>query len=162
MVLPPNLAIVLSGAWQLLNSTPTYLNGTLRPPSNTGIYANGTLIYHPLGFMSANIISNTPSQIAPVRPNNTAPTDEDYILIGKHTLSYAGGLHAWPGSNATHGTLTHGPLTMATAPKWRGTNQTRNYVLTKGGFEGRDVLHLWLRNEEEDSIANLHWARIKA
>jgi hypothetical protein len=122
------------------------------------MYGKGILIYHEQGFMSANTASSIPEDIAPVRPGG--PTAEDLILIGNHTISYAGVLSVKEGSNETHGTLTHGPLFMATIPSWRDRNMTRNYIIIKGDYEGRDVLHLWLRNEADDSIANIHWARL--
>jgi hypothetical protein len=106
--------------------------------------------------MSANIWSTDPGAIPSPADSYTS---SDYALIGNHTLSYAGGLQLWAGSNETVGTVTHGPLVMSTRPAWVVENQTRNYVVTKGGYEGRDVLRLWLRVEGDDAVANLFWAR---
>ncbi|KAF1939807.1 hypothetical protein EJ02DRAFT_351419, partial [Clathrospora elynae] len=159
IMLPPNIAAVLSGAWQMLNTTSTYLNGTLTTtatPGDLGLYPIGFLIYHSSGFMSANMASTTPGDI-PLPAKNY--TDAEYSLMARHTLSYAGGLSVWEGSNETMGTVTHGPLTMATRPDWEVVNQTRNYTVSIGYYEGRDVLHLWARNEEKYSISNIYWAR---
>ncbi|KAH7341191.1 Lipocalin-like domain-containing protein [Pyrenochaeta sp. MPI-SDFR-AT-0127] len=156
MVLPQNIAAVLAGSWQLLNSTPTYLNGTKVPPGDLGDNEVGLLIYDANGYMSANMASTEPEHQVPNKENLT---DFDYSMIGRHTLSYAGELHVWNGSNETAGTLTHGPLTMATRPRWLSRNQTRNYIVSKAAFEGKDVLHLWLRDEKEGKIANIFWAR---
>ncbi|KAF1850808.1 uncharacterized protein K460DRAFT_382394 [Cucurbitaria berberidis CBS 394.84] len=160
MVLPQNIASVLSGAWQLLNNTSTYLNGTNNPAGSMGHASVGLLIYHPLGYMSANLASTDPADTPPA--NHTELTDADFALIGRHSLNYAGELHVWEGSNETVGTLTHGPLTTSSRPSWLKTNQTRNYIVSKNNFEGRDVLHLWLRDEKQDNIANIIWARAKA
>jgi hypothetical protein len=106
--------------------------------------------------MSANIWSTDPGAIPAPADSYTA---SEYALIGNHTLSYAGGLQLWPDSNETVGTVTHGPLVMSTRPAWVVENQTRNYVVTKKGYEGKDVLRLWLRVDDDDAVANLFWAR---
>ena len=108
--------------------------------------------------MSANIASTNPAEF-PNTDNDTTLNDSDYALIGRHQLSYAGELQLWEGSNETVGTLTHGPLTMANRPSWLRNNQTRHYAVSKDNFQGRDVLHLFIANEKNDSIANLFWAR---
>jgi hypothetical protein len=107
--------------------------------------------------MSANIWSTDPGHIPAPASNYTS---SEYSLIGNHTLSYAGGLQVWEGSNETVGTVTHGPLVMASRPDWAVKNQTRHYVVSKGAWKGRDVLHLWLAIEDKDSVANLFWARL--
>ena len=106
--------------------------------------------------MSANLMSTDPAH----QVNQTGDlTDADFAKIARHSLSYAGELSVWEGSNETVGTLTHGPLLTSTRPKWLTTIQIRNYVFWEKNFEDRDVLHLWLRNETADSVANLWWVR---
>jgi hypothetical protein len=82
MVLPPNIAAVLGGAWSLINQTQsfvpfptllpsyptnallsTYLNGTLRLLGALGAHPVGLLSYHLSGYMSANIRSTDPGAI---------------------------------------------------------------------------------------------------
>jgi hypothetical protein len=114
--------------------------------------------------MSASITSRDAEHIPPNR-DPEKPTDADYALMGRHILAYSGELHvAWENSTATVGRLTHGPLIMASRWTWLGTNQTRNYIVTKNANEtgGRDVLHLWLRQEEENTVANIYWVRAEA
>jgi hypothetical protein len=114
--------------------------------------------------MSASITSTDADHIPPVR-NPDEPTDADYGLMGRHTLAYAGELHLqWENSTTTAGRLTHGPLVMASRWKWLGTNQTRNYVVTKKANEtgGKDVLRLWTRDEVGGLIGNIYWMRAEA
>ena len=116
----------------------------------------GILIYHPLGYVSVNLWSTDPGAIpAPADEYN----DAEWALIGHHTLSYAGPLQVWEGSNETRGTLAHGPLVMSSYPKWVVTDQTRNYTVSAKAYEGRDVLLLWVQNIEKDSLGSLYWAR---
>lgn len=106
--------------------------------------------------MSANMASADPEHQVPDKGNLT---ESDYAMIGRHSLNYAGELHVWNGSNETVGTLTHGPLIMATRPSFIAKSQTRNYIVSKGNDEGRDVLTLWVRDEKEDAVTNIFWAR---
>ncbi|KAH8700043.1 Lipocalin-like domain-containing protein [Phaeosphaeriaceae sp. PMI808] len=158
MVLPHHIAISLAGTWKLLNHSSTDLNGNPTNLTDLGKHPAGQLIYDANGYMSASMTSTDPDQIPPNR--SPAPmTQEDYILIGQHTLVYAGELHvAWENSSATVGRLTHGPLIMSNKPSWLGTNQTRNYIVTKKEKEG-DILHLWLKDEKKNMISNIFWVR---
>jgi hypothetical protein len=123
-----------------------------------GNHSAGLLIYAPLGYVSVNIWSTEPGAIpAPAPADNY--TDADWALIGHHTLSYAGALQLWEGSNETTGTLTHGPLVMSSLPEWVVTNQTRNYTVSPNAHEERDVLMLWAENIENDIISRIYWAR---
>jgi hypothetical protein len=121
-----------------------------------GTDPEGLLIYHPFGYVSVNLWSTDPGDIPAPADNYT---DAEWALIGHHTLSYAGALQVWEGSNETTGTLTHGPLVMSSYPKWVVTNQTRNYTVSAKAHEGRDVLMLWSENIENDSVSRLYWAR---
>jgi hypothetical protein len=175
MVLPKHIAASLSGTWLFLNQTKsvtplpilqtsltlrsTDSNGNATPSTMLGSHPVGQLIYDSQGYMSASITSTDPSHIPPNRaPNNS--TQEDYALIAQHVLAYAGPLSVeWENSTATVGRLIHGPLTMSTAWNWLGTNQSRNYILTKNASAsgGNDVLHLWI--EAGEGTANLYWER---
>lgn len=175
MVLPKHIAASLSGTWLFLNQTksvaplPTLCtsliarstdsNGNAKSSTMLGSHPVGQLIYDPQGYMSASIASTDPSHIPPNRaPNNS--TQEDYALIAQHALAYAGPLSVeWENSTATAGRLIHGPLTMSTAWNWLGTNQSRNYILTRNASEtnGKDLLHLWI--ESGGGTANLYWER---
>lgn len=129
------------------------------PETMLGNHAAGQIIYDPQGYMSASITSTDAEHIPPNRtPNNR--TQEDYALIAQHVLAYAGPLSVeWENSTATVGRLIHGPLTMSTSWGWLGTNQSRNYVLTRNASEtgGRDVLLLWTKGAEIAS--NIWWVR---
>ncbi|KAF2849620.1 hypothetical protein T440DRAFT_533097 [Plenodomus tracheiphilus IPT5] len=155
MVLPSNIAEVLGGAWLLLNSTRSHLNGTLLPAGNITYYPRGQLLYHPAGYMSANLFA--PSALNASDP--TSDSDASYAYIARRSLSYAGELSVWPGSNESVGTLTHGPLVVASVPSWMEVVQRRNYVVYKKEVEGRDVLRLWLREEEKDLQTDIWWVR---
>ncbi|PVI00024.1 hypothetical protein DM02DRAFT_655792 [Periconia macrospinosa] len=156
MVLPPAIAGVLAGVWVLLNNTPTDLNGV---PQETRPFV-GLITYLPSGYMSANLASTESDK----RPRNlTYPAkdgqpDSDWALVGKNTLAYAGNCSVEPWSTTTNGTLIHGPLLVADVPSWEGTNQTRNYEVTKEG--NKTVLRLWIHREGSETIGNLYWAKL--
>jgi hypothetical protein len=138
------------------------LNGNIKPRDNFGRHPVGQIIYDPAGYMSASISSTDPEHIPPTR-NPDEATDADRALMSKHSLAYSGQLHVeWENSTATVGRLTHGPLVMSSHTSWLGTNQSRNYVLTKNASEtlGKDILHLWLKGS--DGTANLYWMRAEA
>ncbi|KAH7071807.1 Lipocalin-like domain-containing protein [Paraphoma chrysanthemicola] len=161
MVLPKHIAATLAGTWQLLNQTPTDLNGNPNPPNDLGAHPVGLLQYDARGYMSASITATEPEFLPPNRAPED-PTHDDFALAGQHILAYAGELHLqWDNSTALVGRLTHGPLLMASRPGWLGTIQTRNYIVTRNASEtgGKDVLHLWARNETTKSVANIYWAR---
>lgn len=118
-------------------------------------------MYDPAGYMSANIISNTPGHLPPVR-NPDQPTKDDYALMGQHILMYSGPLRlAWENSTTTLGRVFHGPLMASSRRGWLGTTQTRNYEVFFNATEtgGRDILRLWNRNETNDQYANIYWVR---
>ncbi|KAF2034192.1 hypothetical protein EK21DRAFT_97659 [Setomelanomma holmii] len=148
MVLPKHISASLAGTWQLLNQTRTDLAGNPKPSNNLGAHPIRLLHYETRGYMSASSTATEPKYLPPDRRPDD-PTYDDLALIGKHTLAYAGELHV----------LTHGPLVMASHPGWRGTNQSRNYVVTTiaSATGGRDVLRLWLRNATANLIANIYW-----
>jgi hypothetical protein len=58
-------------------------------------------------------------------------------------------------------TVKYGPLTTARLPSWLEKNQTRNYVVKRGDHKARDMLLLWLGDEEKDVVANIYWVRAK-
>jgi len=144
-----------------LTSRRHSLNGTDLGVGGLGHNPIGQITYDPNGYMSVGMISTTPGDIPPPRTPDK-PTYDDFAKVGEHILAYAGELHiAWDNSTVTSGRLYHGPLMMSSRTSWLGTNQTRNYDVTMNATEtgGRDVLHLWLRNETSDQVANLFWAR---
>ncbi|KAF2870622.1 Lipocalin-like domain-containing protein [Massariosphaeria phaeospora] len=167
MVLPKEIASFISGAWLLLNNTPTDLNGTpLTGPANlpVGLHPVGMLTYHPTGYMSANIAS-TDADHRPLSvsyPFKANDSDADWAQVGKHTLAYAGQVSASEDSTTSSGTLTHGPLVVASIPSWVGTKQERNYTVYPKGVKGNenDVLHVWIRSEASGQVGNLFWERM--
>jgi hypothetical protein len=72
-----------------LTPSSTYLDGTPRPLTPLGPYPVGLIIYSHSDYMSANIWSTDPGAIPAPADNQT---DSELSLIGRHTLSYAGGL----------------------------------------------------------------------
>lgn len=118
-------------------------------------------MYDANGYMSASMTTTDADQYPPNR-SPLPMTQEDYVLIGQHTLVYAGELHVvWENSSATVGRLTHGPVIMTNKPSWLGTSMIRNYVVIEGGeeFGGRNLLRLWSRDEAKDIVSNIYWVR---
>ncbi|KAF2676977.1 hypothetical protein K458DRAFT_492152 [Lentithecium fluviatile CBS 122367] len=163
---------ILIGTWSLLNTTPTDLNGVPKPPEEPGYghHPTGQILYTPT-HMSANIMStdraHRPASLA--WPANTTEKLQNWAIVGRTTLHYAGPLTALEGSGDKNGRLIHGPLTVSNRPSWDGTPQERNYTLTEeevtvegegGEVRKRLVLHLWARNETSKNIANLFWEKI--
>ncbi|CBX99056.1 hypothetical protein LEMA_P082950.1 [Plenodomus lingam JN3] len=157
MVLPYDVAAAIGGAWLLLNNTLSHLNGTLKPPGDITYYPRGQLLYHASGHMSATIVA--PAALNASDPDPDSPLDAPFAYIARRSLYYAGELSVWPGSNGSVGTLTHGPLVVASRPSWLGVVQRRNYVILRRGMGDRDVLHLWARDEEGDVVADIWWVR---
>jgi hypothetical protein len=122
-----------------------------------GAHPSGQIIYTPDFYMSANIMSTTPTD-RPVNityPSKDNDTDHDWAQVGKHTMSYAGPWSVTWG-NETSGELVHGPLTFSAAPGWFGTPQRRNYTI----YEGRKVLNLWTVNKDTGNVARLWWRKL--
>jgi hypothetical protein len=121
--------------------------------------------------MSANIMSTDPSH-RPKKlswPANTTEVLQNWAIVGKTGLHYAGPVAALEGSNERNGSLIHGPLTVSSLPSWDGTPQARNYTLFEeevveegqcGQVGKRLVLNLWARNETANEIATLFWEKI--
>lgn len=105
--------------------------------------------------MSANIVAPSALNVSDPEP----ASDAAFAYIARRSLHYAGELSVWPGSNESVGTVTHGPLVVASRPSWLGVVQRRNYVVWKGEMGGKDMLHLWVRDEEEDAVGDIWWVR---
>lgn len=102
----------------------------------------GILTYSRSGFMSATITATEEH----LRPENlTFPfqpehSDEDWALVGKHSIGYAGPftINEEVPATPTHGQIFHGPLTVANVPSWVGSKQRRTYTL----YESGRLLHI--------------------
>lgn len=116
----------------------TFRNGTVQPGWSISPPSYGMIIYHPAGYMSANI--QTIKTSAGVVTSNTS-------------LSYAGPYSLTYG-NETSGALIHGPLSFATSSGWLHSPQRRNYTF----FDDEKVLRLQARNKE-DTTATLFWRK---
>lgn len=111
--------------------------------------------------MSATIAATEPG----FRPENltfpfqASQLDEDWALVGKHTLAYAGPFTFMEGSTNSSGTVVHGPLTVGNVPSWVGSNQSRNYTV----FAGQDeALLLNIFSARTDgTVGELWWQKLE-
>ncbi|KAI1100249.1 hypothetical protein F4804DRAFT_319446 [Jackrogersella minutella] len=81
--------------------------------------------------MSATLMSSRQEDRPPGLDTDTmAAPDEEWALIGKHTLVYVG---PWCVSETTEhveaGQITHGPTSIAWLPTWVGKVLVKNYTL---------------------------------
>lgn len=110
--------------------------------------------------MSATIAATEP-QFRPESltfPFQANQSDEDWALVGKHTLGYAGPFTFINGSTNSSGTLIHGPLTVGNVPAWVGSNQTRNYTVFT---ESEEVILLNVFSARTDgTIGELWWQKL--
>ncbi|KAH7137909.1 Lipocalin-like domain-containing protein [Dendryphion nanum] len=136
MVNASEILSALAGTYFLVN-TSSFFQGTPVPDVSYGEAPVGLLTYTASGFMSATITATEPE----FRPENlTFPflpnqTNEDWALVGKHSIGYAGPLRvndALP-ANKTHGQVFHGPLIVANVPSMANATQRRNYTVVDRG-----------------------------
>lgn len=96
-----------------------------------GTGAIGLITYTPEGFMAATLATNDPDLLPKnvTSPPQAGQTDEDWALVGRHTLSYAGhwSINETFPSDKNSGQILHGPLTVANIPTWIGMTQRRTY-----------------------------------
>ncbi|EMF16921.1 uncharacterized protein SEPMUDRAFT_137655 [Sphaerulina musiva SO2202] len=160
-----NIVAALAGTYALVNTSST-LNGVPVPDRAYGENPIGLLTYTSSGFMSATIAA-TEEELRPANltfPYNESDPVEDWALVGKHTLAYAG---PWsispdiPASN-TSGRLIHGPLWVANVPSWVDSQQRRNYTVftsTSGdGFPAGTKL-LRIDSRRDGGNAGVLWWR---
>lgn len=110
--------------------------------------------------MSATIAATEP-QFRPESltfPYQANQSDEDWALVGKHTLGYAGPFTFINGSTSSSGTLIHGPLTVGNVPSWVGSNQTRNYTVF--AEPGEAVLLNVFSARTDGTIGELWWQKL--
>jgi hypothetical protein len=147
------------GAWTLLNITTTQ-NGNLVPDSTYGAVPAGVLEYTSTGYMSTILTATAPD----LRPQGlTIPAEPDqsntsWAIIGQHTLAYAGPFqfnNAFPGTNATHGQIVHGPLLSSTLPSYVGSFQHRSYFF----YDDGETLNL-SADLGDGIVADLWWKRL--
>ncbi|GIZ39280.1 hypothetical protein CKM354_000266900 [Cercospora kikuchii] len=167
----------LAGTYALINSTAT-LNGVSVPDLAFGEDPVGLLTYTPSGFMSLNIAA-TQSQYRPANltfPYNETDSNQDWALVGQHTLSYAGPWSVSHDDSTTEksGSLVHGPIWVANVPKWTGIEEHSNYSVhetksSEGFPKGTKLLRmeskwdngnqgvLWWRRVDGGTDENDNW-----
>lgn len=98
-----------------------------------GTGAIGLITYTADGYMAATLATSDPDLLPKnvTSPPQTGQTDQDWALVGRHTLSYAGhwSINETFPSDKNSGQILHGPLTVANIPSWIGVIQRRNYVI---------------------------------
>ncbi|CAK1364330.1 hypothetical protein CB0940_08030 [Cercospora beticola] len=129
----PDQAILdaLAGTYALINTTSAR-DGVPIPDEAYGERPVGIITYSKSGWMSATITATEPE----LRPNLTFPfqpedSDDDWALVGKHSIGYAGPITISRDipANTTSGQIFHGPLVVANVPSWQGALQRRNYTI---------------------------------
>lgn len=116
--------------------------------------------------MSATLMSSDaayrPSNLSyPTNETDTQP-DSLWAQLGKHTLFYAGPYSVntvEEGKIGLEGVLVHGPMTVALAPSWVGSAQTRNFTVFSSA-ENNDVLRISAFDSKTGILAELYWGRL--
>ncbi|KAI1450089.1 hypothetical protein F5Y02DRAFT_172250 [Annulohypoxylon stygium] len=135
---PKDVIKALTGSWLYLNVTTYYDNGTIAHSEEATLGKNpvGMLTYQPT-WMSATFMSARPEDRPPSLDTNLPSLpgpDDEWALIGKHTMAYAG---PWHVSQTTEdkevGQLTHGPTWVAWLPSWVGRTLVKDYKLYDEG-----------------------------
>lgn len=100
-------------------------------PNAWGDAPTGLLVYHPNGFVSANMAATEPGyrpQTISWPPPNTTDDDADWAIAAQHALSYAG-YFTIEREGVREGVVKHGPITVSSVPSMVGTNLTREWAL---------------------------------
>lgn len=68
-------------------------------------------------------------------PPKDTDSDADWLLVGKHAMSYAGpfSINASVPATKTQGQLLHGPIQVASVPSMVGETQQRDYFVKEQG-----------------------------
>lgn len=91
-------------------------------------------------------------------PFEKSQSEDDWALVGKHTLSYAGPYTFTDDSTNVSGTLVHGPLKVANVPSWVGTYQKRNYTIFHG--QGNALVIRLYSQRYDGSVGELWWQKM--
>lgn len=108
--------------------------------------------------MSANFMSSRPED----RPGQLDTTElegaeEEWALIGKHTLAYAGPYYvSVTTSEVETGQITHGPAQVAWLPSWVGKEIRKNYTL----LDERATLRLVARTNDDVLVAEMYFRKL--
>lgn len=138
-----------------------YQNDTV-VPTPWGDNPSGLITYTRYGYMLAVMNSNEPE----VRPQNLRwpPNDtdniEDWGLVGKSSLSYAGPFSFNMSVPLTkyNGQILHGPVTTASVPTMMGTTQRRNFEVIEQ--DGVIYLSISVITTQPGLNSELWWKRI--
>ncbi|KAH6849675.1 Lipocalin-like domain-containing protein [Chaetomium sp. MPI-CAGE-AT-0009] len=155
-----HIIAALAGTYSLINST-AWRNGT-QLPSSWGSNPVGLLTYTRYGYMAANMAA-TDENLRPVNiswPAKDTDADEDWALVGKHAMSYAGLFSISPSVPATKysGQLLHGPMIAASVPAMVGSTSKRNYVV----YEREEATYLLVSIPSDDPTvrSEIWWKRV--
>ncbi|KAK5658009.1 hypothetical protein OQA88_2563 [Cercophora sp. LCS_1] len=150
----------LAGTYAFLNNTQ--LRDGVQVATPWGSNPSGLLTYTRYGYMLAVINSNDPE----VRPANLTwpPKDtdsvEDWALVGRTSLSYAGpfSLNTSVPLTKYSGQIIHGPLATASVPYLFGQAQRRNYTVIEQ--DGAVYLSISVITTQPGVRSELWWKRI--
>ncbi|KAK4149776.1 Lipocalin-like domain-containing protein [Chaetomidium leptoderma] len=155
-----HIIAALAGTYSLINSTP-WRNGT-ESPSPWGRNPVGLLTYTRYGYMSANMAA-TEENVRPLNirwPPKDTDADEDWVLVGRHAMSYAGVFSINQSVPATKfgGQLVHGPMIAASVPAMVGSTSGRNYAV----HEREDATYLLVSIPSDDPNfrSEIWWKRV--
>ncbi|KAK0615093.1 hypothetical protein B0T17DRAFT_646469 [Bombardia bombarda] len=135
----------IAGAYSLVNTT-VLLDGVVQPPSSDwGSSSHGTLVYTATGYVSVVITTLVP-ELRPVNvtwPPRTGQTDADWLLVGRHSLSYSGHMsisddvpYARIPPTKKSGTVLHGPIIVSPVNSLEDTVMERNYTVLEAKGDG--------------------------
>ncbi|KAM7183209.1 Lipocalin-like domain containing protein [Rhypophila sp. PSN 637] len=159
-----DIIAALAGTYSLINNTVTR-NGTIQPDgSGWGRNPSGLLTYTRWGYMSANMAATEPDW----RPDSiewppkATDSDADWLLVGKHAMSYAGpfSLNASVPATKTQGQLLHGPMHVASVPSMVRDTQKRDYFVKEQ--DGVTYLYVYATGVSNgvDFRSEIVWQRV--
>ncbi|KAK4666213.1 hypothetical protein QC763_405740 [Podospora pseudopauciseta] len=150
----------LAGTYSLLNNTQ-WRNGT-QVSDPWGEKPAGLITYTRYGYMSAVMNSMEPDMRPPdiQWPPNTGGSIDDWALIGKTSLSYAGpfSLNTSVPLTKFRGQVLHGPVTTASIPRFVGQIQRRNYTVIEQ--DGEVYLTISVITTLAGARSEIWWKRI--
>ncbi|KAF2105646.1 hypothetical protein BDV96DRAFT_655418 [Lophiotrema nucula] len=171
----PDYLTLLTGAWQWLNGTSFYPNGTKyegHPDFAMGLDATGILHYTkglPDDALWVSTILHPLNNLTSLRPPNIIYDAEDsgslaeWALIGQHNLAYGAPFNMEvfqkgdPSvTTGDQGRLVHGPIKFSNVPSFAGVSLERNFTF----LDDDNLLRLRTWDAKNGVIGYLNWRRM--
>lgn len=123
------------------------------------------ITYTAEGYMSATLATTDPAYLPKniTFPAQAGQSDEEWALIGKHTLFYAGKFsinETFP-SDKRSGQVLHGPIEVSSIPSLIGSFMKREYEVDYDEWGKIEFLRLVLRGSASSGyVSALLWKKL--